>query len=143
MRYEQQGFEVPVALDAAAMAAPDMDTIIAQYHRDHERTYGVRFHVPVELVAVRVVAAGRTPGLREAPAARAEGPSQKGTRPCYFAGAWHDTPVHDRTRLHPGDTLRGPAIIDQYDTTTVVLPGHVLEVDPFGNLLISPATEAH
>ena len=32
----------------------------------------------------------------------------------------------------------GPAIVEQYDATTVVLPGHVAAVDPHGNLLISP-----
>lgn len=145
MRYEQQGFEVPVAMTVEAMAARDMDVVMAQYHRDHERLYGVRFAVPVELVAVRVIAAGRTPGLREAPGSRdrAEGAaSLKGHRPCFFAGAWHDTPLHDRRRLVPGATLRGPAIIDQYDSTTVVLPGHRLDVDDHGNLLIWPEAEA-
>jgi len=138
MRYAQQGFEVPVALNTAAMAARDLDAVSARFHAEHERMYGVRFEVPVELVAVRVVAAGRAAGLKEAPRAIEAGPSLKGHRPCFFAGAWHDTPLHDRTRLAPGATLRGPAIIDQYDTTTVVLPGHRLEVDGFGNLLIWP-----
>ncbi len=142
MRYEQQGFEVPVALTAEAMAARDLDAVIAQYHREHERLYGVRFGVDVELVAVRVIATGRIPGLRETHAAAAAGPSLTGHRRCFFAGAWHDTPLHDRTRLPPGATLRGPAIIDQYDTTTVLLPGHRLELDEFGNLLIWPESEA-
>ncbi len=142
MRYEQQGFEVAVALTDAAMAARDLAAVIAQYHRDHERMYGVRFAVPVELVAVRVIAAGRTPGLREVAPQVAPGTSRTGSRPCFFAGAWHDTPTHDRTRLPPGATLTGPAIVDQYDTTTVILPGHRAEVDAFGNLLIWPATEA-
>ena len=124
-----------------ATAARDLDPVIAQYHAEHERTYGVRFDVPVELVAVRVVATGRTPGLREAPPEAASGPSLKGTRPCFFAGAWHETALHDRARLAPGAVIEGPAIIDQYDTTTVVLPKHRLEVDAFGNLLIWPATE--
>ncbi len=140
MRYAQQGFEVPVSVPAEAMAARDMDALIARYHARHEQMYGVRFDVDVELVAVRVVATGRTPGLRETAWPVAPGPSTKGTRPCFFAGAWHDTPLHDRARLVPGVTVRGPAIIDQYDTTTVVLPGHRLEVDAFGNLLIWPET---
>jgi N-methylhydantoinase A len=142
MRYEQQGFEVPVALSAEAMAARDMAAVLAQYHRDHERLYGVRFDVPVELVAVRVIATGRTPGLRMAATEAASGASQTGTRPCFFGGAWHDTPCHDRTRMAPGATLRGPAIVNQYDSTTVILPGHRAEVDEFANLLIWPDAEA-
>jgi N-methylhydantoinase A len=142
MRYEQQGFEVAVALTAPAMAARDMQAVIAQYHNDHERLYGVRFDVPVELVAVRVIATGRTPGLRETSAQVMPGTSLTGHRPAFFAGSWHDTPCHDRTRLAPGAVVQGPAIVDQYDSTSVILPGHRAEVDAFGNLLIWPATEA-
>jgi N-methylhydantoinase A len=142
MRYEQQGFEVAVALTAPAMAARDMQAVIAQYHNDHERLYGVRFDVPVELVAVRVIATGRTPGLRETSAQVMPGTSLTGHRPAFFVGSWHDTPCHDRTRLAPGAVVQGPAIVDQYDSTSVILPGHRAEVDAFGNLLIWPATEA-
>ena len=140
MRYEQQGFEVPVAVPPEMLAARDLAQVLRQYHDDHERMYGVRFAVPVELVALRIVATGRTEPMQTATPTTATGESQTGTRPCYFAGAWHDTPVHDRTRLHPGDTLPGPAIINQYDSTTVVLPRHRLEVDPHGNMLIWPET---
>ncbi len=141
MRYEQQGFEVPVAVPPAVLAARDLDQVLRQYHDDHERLYGVRFAVPVELVALRIVATGRTAPMQATAQATAPGPSQTGTRPCYFAGRWTETPVHDRTRLRPGDTLAGPAIINQYDSTTVVLPRHRMEVDAHGNMLIWPTEE--
>ena len=48
--------------------------------------------------------------------------------------AWVDTPNYDRTRLPRGARVQGPAIIRQYDTTTVVLPGHFAEVDAHGNI---------
>ena len=59
-------------------------------------------------------------------------------RPCYFAGAWHDTPNYDRDRLGEGARIDGPAIVVQYDTTTVLLPEHWAEVDTHGNLVIWP-----
>ena len=63
------------------------------FHAIHERLYGVRFHVPVELVALRVVARGATPPIDEAaPAGRRAETSQAAiieTQPAYFDGAWH------------------------------------------------------
>jgi N-methylhydantoinase A len=45
--------------------------------------------------------------------------------------------VYDRARLGADDRIAGPAIVEQYDSTTVVLPGQALTVDDFGNLLIA------
>ena len=48
-----------------------------------------------------------------------------------------DTPVHDRRAMRPGDTLAGPAIVEQFDSTTVVHPGDTLRVDDAHNLIIT------
>src|SRR3569623_839838 len=61
LRYEQQGFEVAVPVGADEVKAKGgLDKALNDFHAVHERTYGVRFHVPVELVALRVVARGAT-----------------------------------------------------------------------------------
>ena len=65
------------------------------------------------------------------------------TRPCYFDGAFVPTPNYDRGRLAVGDRVEGPAIIRQYDTTTVLLPRHYAEVDSHGNLLIWPVSRGN
>ena len=62
-------------------------------------------------------------------------------RPAYFNGAWQDIPHYDRTRLGAGAQVDGPAIIRQYDTTTVLLPAHYAEIDPHGNILIWPVSK--
>src|SRR5206468_3223882 len=46
------------------------------------------------------------------------------------------TPFYDRDRLRAGNRIEGPAIIEQYDSTTVVPPGLVAEIDRFGNILV-------
>ena len=61
-------------------------------------------------------------------------------RPAYFDGGWIDIPHYDRSRLAVGARVEGPAIIRQYDTTTVLLPRHFAEVDSHGNLLIWPVS---
>jgi N-methylhydantoinase A len=145
LRYEQQGFEVSVDVDAADVRAKgDLSTTLADFHDIHERLYGVRFHVPVELVALRVVARGATPPVDEAKLATAGGDVKAAileTRSAYFGGAWHDTPHYDRSKLGVGARVDGPAIIRQYDTTTVLLPAHYAEIDPHGNILIWPVSK--
>jgi N-methylhydantoinase A len=51
-------------------------------------------------------------------------------------------PVYERSELRAGMEIGGYAIVEQYDATTVVLPGHLATVDPWLNLIIQPTTEA-
>jgi N-methylhydantoinase A len=147
LRYEQQGFEVSVPVSVEEVHRKgSLTQTFADFHAIHERLYGVRFHVPIELVALRVVARGATPPVDEAAPSGSTGKVGDAiieTRPAYFDGAWRETPHYDRTRLGVGARVEGPAIIRQYDSTTVVLPGHFVEVDKHGNLLIWPASKGN
>ena len=136
LRYEQQGFEVTIGVPAKLVAeSGSIDQILDRFHAIHERLYGVRFHVPVELVALRVIEPlGLLPTSRNALAVPAQGRPDLAkalmeVRPSYFGGAWADTPNYDRAKLAVGTRIAGPAIIRQYDTTTVLLPRHTAEVD--------------
>jgi N-methylhydantoinase A len=57
-------------------------------------------------------------------------------RTVWWNGEWLETPVYQRDRLPLDATVRGPAIIEQMDATTVLEPGDVARSDPDGNLLI-------
>jgi len=59
-----------------------------------------------------------------------------GRQQVYFGKTWSETPLYDRDKLGEGATFEGPAIIQQYDSTTLVLPGQRVRVDRCGNLLI-------
>ncbi len=141
-RYEQQGFEVTVEVDPALVeAAGSLDPVVADFHDVHERLYGVRFDVPVELVALRVVATGATPPVNAETYAGVQGTLEEAlieTRKGYFRNSWYDTPHYDRDRIAPGTKIPGPAIIRQYDTTSVLLPDHTAEVNDDGDILIWP-----
>ena len=54
----------------------------------------------------------------------------------YFDGAWRDTPFFDRTDLHAGDCVAGPAIIHEANTTIVVEPGWRAECSVRGDLIL-------
>lgn len=143
LRYEQQGFEVTIQVPADLIdKASGLETALADFHETHERLYGVRFDLPIELVALRVVATGATPPVVEAPPAAGTTNVEDAiieTLPGYFKGEWVDTPHVDRDKLAEGARIQGPAIIRQYDTTTVLLADHYAEVDELGNILIWPA----
>ncbi|MGN7871254.1 hydantoinase/oxoprolinase family protein [Paracoccus sp. 22332] len=147
LRYEQQGYEVSVEIDAGLVAgAGALEPVFDQFHGLHERLYGVRFHVPVEIVALRVVAVGATPPVDQQPLTGGDHDLSAAlieTRPAWFDDAWVDTPNYDRAKLAVGTKIPGPAIIRQYDSTTVLLPRHFAEVDQFGNLLIWPADKGN
>ena len=62
----------------------------------------------------------------------------KGRRPVYFAeaGDYVDCPIYDRYALAAGVAFAGPAVIEEFDSTTVVHPGFSVSVDDVGNLII-------
>ena len=62
--------------------------------------------------------------------------AQTGTRPVWFDDGWRETRVFWRDHLPAGAGLRGPAIIEQMDTTIVVEPGNTMDQDSDGNLII-------
>lgn len=145
LRYEQQGFEVSIPVSAASVESRSgMAQVHKDFHETHERLNGVRFDLPIELVTLRAVATGGTSPVEESPPKggtadvnSAVMDTQKG----YFDGKWYDTPHIDRDRLAAGARVDGPAIIRQYDTTTVLLPDHYAEVDELGNLMIWPTSK--
>ncbi|MEZ5099943.1 MAG: hydantoinase B/oxoprolinase family protein [Thermoleophilia bacterium] len=139
VRYHKQALEIPVAVDPDAL---DLADVAERFAARHEREYGFRLDSACELVNLRAVALG-APGLDEPPPAPpATGPVEAaivGTQRIHHRGAWHDAALVDRALLGPGHRLVGPAVVTQTDSTTLVLPGHVAEVDAHLNLVIGPA----
>ena len=56
----------------------------------------------------------------------------------WFEGSRHATTIYDRSKLRPQMRFEGPAIVTEFDSTTVVLPGYAAEVDNNFNILINP-----
>ncbi|MEI4472912.1 hydantoinase/oxoprolinase family protein [Frigidibacter sp. MR17.24] len=132
MRYAGQAYELRVALDAGDDAAAWAEA----FHREHERIYGFRdTAAPVEIGTIRLAMIGA--GQPLAPdSATGEGAPVRTRRPMFHRGAWCDAAVYDRARLGAGAVLPGPAVVEQPETTTVILPGWAASVDAQGNLII-------
>lgn len=144
-RYEGQGYELRVQAPSGNIDAGWVDQMIQALHQTHEREYGRRFpDKDIELVNIRVVGIGKIPDLKpaELPAGGAE-PDREAltaTRNVVFdVGGRPETvatPHYDRTRLKAGNVIRGPAVVEQTDTTTLILPELTAETDRFGNLIV-------
>jgi N-methylhydantoinase A len=76
------------------------------------------------------------PEIPKLAARGASTPARKSVRPVYFDGAFRDTPVYDRAVLPAGFRLEGPAVVEEFGSTTVVFPAQQLDVDPHGILIV-------
>jgi N-methylhydantoinase A len=143
MRYVGQEHAVYVELPAALFAAQDRDGIKQRFDAVHATRYGYAAAAEkAEIVSLRSAVTGllRKPPFEQIPAGDAVPPAgaHRGTRAVYFAesGGYVETPTYQRARLTAGNRIAGPALVEEYASTTVVHPGDLLEVDAFGDLVI-------
>jgi N-methylhydantoinase A len=142
MRYVGQEHAVTVELPVELFRARDRDGIKQRFDAVHETRYG--YSAPgekAEIVSLRGAVTGlmRKPAFEQIAAGGDEPPTAafRGTRPVYFTGAgWVETPTWHRPALLGGNRIAGPALVEEYASTTVVHPGDVLTVDAFGDLVI-------
>ena len=144
MRYSGQGYENPVPVAALPLTRESLAASRRDFDAIHAQCHGhAAPDQPVEVVNYRVQAIGVVPPVSAATIADADDGAERalaGSRPAYFAAAGEglvDVPVYQRERLRAGDQLAGPAIVEQYDSTTVVCPGQAAAVDRFGNLVVT------
>jgi N-methylhydantoinase A len=143
MRYRGQNYELAIPLADDEISSEDCAKLGATFHATHRRSYGFASQSEtVEFVNMKVKAVG----LSEKPPLRHlnEGPDAEPVaqrRTLFAGGVWHDTPVYRRDELAAGQTLAGPAIIEQLDTTIPIFPGDRGNVDAWGNLVITLAKE--
>jgi N-methylhydantoinase A len=142
MRYEGQGYEVEVGLPdhlAPRDAAAALPALFAEAYR---AVFGIAFpERPVEVVNWKVEAHGPVPGsgvryrLRSGQRAR---DAMKGRRQAYFpeAGGLVECPVYDRYALAAGAALEGPALVEERESTCVLVPGDHAVLDESLNLVI-------
>jgi N-methylhydantoinase A len=139
-RYRGQAHEITVWVgEGERWPATDAETL-AMFSDEYEKVYGLSIpDVPVEAVTWRVAAWAPSPGL-ELPAlesAAAAAPERHGERGVWFAQRRETvaTPVYERGSLRAGDELRGPAIVQERETTIVLPPGWDAEVRVDGSVV--------
>jgi N-methylhydantoinase A len=145
LRYFRQGYEFSLDIDLARMINGGLEDLASRFGAAHEKHYGFRLDQPVEIVNLRCVGFGEADKVQR-PTFELGGPDAQGAAveqsQVYFNGGFVATTIYDRAKLTAGNRLTGPAVITQKDTTTVIHPGHVGEVDVYLNILISREGDA-
>jgi N-methylhydantoinase A len=140
MRYAGQSMEVRVPAPDGAIDATFLARLADTFHAAHRRNFGYDYkgQQKIELVNLCVSGFGmiERPQMPRIATRPGTTPARKAVRPVYFNGAWRDTPVYDRAMLSAGDRLEGPTVVEEFGSTTVVLPGQSLEVDPHGIMIV-------
>ncbi|PZC48308.1 MAG: N-methylhydantoinase A [Chloroflexi bacterium] len=137
VRYAGQSYELTVPY--APGVAPG--EVVATFHDMHLQRYGHSDpRKPVEVVNARLKMVGlvERPSFPPMPAAGVDASNAiVEQREVVFHGEAFSSTVYDRDRLQPGNQFTGPAIVEQMDATTVVPPGWNVQVDSWGNLLLT------
>ena len=135
MRYVGQRHNIKVPLPDTA----DPDAIRTSFDRDYKRRYGhadARANAEFQALHLSAFSRLRRPELKWLPRAQG-GDATPQRRSVYFGGAGTlDTDVFDRTALPAGFSGQGPALIEEYGSTTLIWPGDRFEVGALGELRI-------
>jgi len=141
MRYKGQGMQLTVDVTPEQFRSGGLRAVAARFDDTHAQLFTFALDAPHELVNLRSVVQGRETLVRP------QGVGRGGTDPSHAAierttlfvdGQDAQATIYDRARLQAGNRIPGPAIVIEMDATALILPGHVGEVDSFGNILIRP-----
>jgi N-methylhydantoinase A len=145
MRFAGQGYEINVPLPAGPYAAEDLPHLHEVFFAAYAATYGDRAFNrddPVVGVHWRLRAVVERPPFHFAKAHQGDGKGTaafKGTRPVYFpeTDGFVDCPIFERSRLGAGDRVAGPAVIEERESTIVLIPASEARVDQQGNVVVT------
>lgn len=142
IRYAGQAFQLSLNVTGDELRSEGLAVLTDEFDRQHEQLFTFAHGKDHEIVMIRAIVkakSGLKADLKEVFEGETDLEAAKihDTR-FYYEQAWHDAPILDRGKLGAGAVVGGPAIIQEMDSTTLVLPGHSATVDKVGNLLINP-----
>ena len=137
-RYLGQNHELEIAADVEGFSDADVARLLAAFHDQHEARFGFRLPDHIEIVNFLVTGVAKTGRVSFAEIESAREPAvSRSRRPVWFADGWVDTPVYARADLLQGHVIRGPAVVEESASVTVLDPSKKITVDRYGNLLIA------
>src|SRR5262249_24402863 len=147
MRYVGQEHPVTVKLPMRIFQKQDRTAIKQHFDDDHMQRYGTSApNENAEIVSLRVTVAGLMRKPPQEKIGKGAGAPRKsastGRRKVWSAGQFRRTPTYRRSELVAGNTIRGPALIEEHASTTVLMPGDRMTVDDYGNVTIQVAGTA-
>ncbi len=141
LRYHGQGLRLSVDVDLKDLEKQGLKAITDRFDEEHKRLFTFALSLEHELVTLRAAVQGRGISIRKPELPRG-GPDPKaaviGRQKAYMDGKDVNAVVYERAKLKAGNKIKGPAIVVEMDSTTVILPKHQAKVDKVGCLLIYP-----
>jgi len=144
VRYAGQGHELSVPVPSGRLGADSLPAIEKAHAEVYAAHYGyAEPGARLEATNWKIELACVAPPVVLSASRHGGGNARKRSRRVYFpeSGGFVDCPVYDRYRLGHGQPVTGPAVIEERETTVVLLPGDQAEVDDHGNLIIHVAKE--
>ncbi|MFH2016197.1 MAG: hydantoinase/oxoprolinase family protein [Pseudomonadota bacterium] len=142
-RYQNQEHTTEVLIEGGRITDARLSEIEKAFHETYEREYTYRLDAPVEMVGIHLVASaevGKLTMKKHAPTGAKADVALKGHRDVDYAlEGVKRAALYDGTKLEPGMTFTGPAIVEDPGTTVVVHPGNTVEIDGYGNIHIKLA----
>ena len=147
LRYVGQGYELRVPVADGPVDDASLANIFKAFENIHTAEYGHVFEDnPIEIVNIRVTGVGQMPKVElpiQSPGGKLDDALLEEAQ-CYFRLDGEQqimaTPLYERDKLPVDQTFKGPAIVLQKDTTTVIPPGAKATAQAGGNLLIETGT---
>jgi len=140
LRYAGQAFQITVDFTEAELQSKGVNLLTDAFDAEHEQLFTFKLEDGHEILMIRAVVRAKAQAIAEATV----GDAGASLADCeiqdtrfYAGGEWHEAKIYDRSKLHPGIEVPGPAIVSEMDSTTVVLPDYVAKVDVVDNLLIN------
>ena len=140
MRYHRQGYEIPVPVDPENVRKTGLGDLEERFNQLHEQLYGFRMpDTRCEIVNLRAVGAGSVPKPELPTGKKGKADASEAVydeHDIVVEGNKVSAKIYDRAKLKPGARFDGPAIVTEFDSTTLVLPGYTAQVDTSFNILI-------
>ncbi|MEC7807004.1 MAG: hydantoinase/oxoprolinase family protein, partial [Pseudomonadota bacterium] len=138
-RYKGQSYELRIQLPDR-INSKYLAKFIDAFHMEHKKEFGYELlKRPIEIVNCRLEAVGKTSKpITEKPSQNKTRPTVRETRKVYFGSAfgWRDTPVYGRSCISYRAKIKGPAIIEEMSSTTILPPNYEAKTDNGANLIL-------
>ena len=142
LRYHGQGLVLPIVFSASDFKNGGLAQISKRFDEEHTQLFTFALDVEHEIVTLRAIVQGPETIVEASILDKAgDDPSSALIRKniVFVDGKEQEAGLYDRSKLHAGNKVKGPAVVTEMDSTTVILPGHIGEVDQYGNIIIQPS----
>ena len=141
IRYTGQAFQLSLGISIDDLKKNSLSILTDEFDRQHEQLFTFAHGKDHEIVMLRAVVEAQNEEMADLDINTSNSSvddAKSQDSQFYYEGKWHDAALFERNKIGVNSTIPGPSIIQEMDSTTVILPGHSATVDKIGNLLINP-----